>query len=47
MAQDAVLEEAANSKLRRPQDYSKSFNCINVDMEDSVILGRAVNQKSP
>ena len=46
-AQEAVLEEAANSELRRLLAYSKSPNCTDVATGDSVLLYKAQSRKGP
>ena len=38
LAQGALLQEVANNQVRRPLAYSKTPNCTDVEIGDSVLL---------
>ena len=46
MAQEAARQEVANSKLRRPLAYRKTFSCTDVKIGDSVLFYKTPNRKS-
>ena len=46
VAQEAAPEGVANSKLRPPSAYNKSFNCADIAIADSAPFQKRVNRKS-
>ena len=46
MAQEAALEEAAKSKLRRLLAYNKSSSCRDVQIGDTVLIYKSTKRKS-
>ena len=45
-AQEAALREIANSKLRRLLAYSKTLDCVDIKVGDSVLFYKAPHKKS-
>ena len=45
MAREAALKHVANSKLRKPLAYNKSFECTGVRIEDTAPCFPAVNRR--
>ena len=46
MAREAVLEEIANSSLRRVSAFDKSFTCADVKIGDTVLVYKAQSKKN-
>ena len=45
-AQEAASKEIANSKLRRPLAYNKTFDCVEIKVGGSVLFNKAPRKKS-